>query len=243
MAAASSANTMAQAPPDDLTDVMWSDPQWLATFPLNESTALHYFSLSQFYDSSCNNELINMQRLDISLLSTMAGIEYAVSSPCSGLFIVQKRRRSLNPPKLSLLSSYYIYDGCVYQVPSLHAVLSTRVLQAIHHVKNAFEAMHSAAAFSSHGTHVWDPSPIPVDDPLTADGPELTAGERNAVDDMLYDIWKKNDAIAVQNAEKLQHSQTQAEQSAPLQNSTSSGPLQSTQGPATTTASDIAPNR
>lgn len=229
MTAASSANTMPQQPPDDLTDVMWSDPQWLATFPLNESTALTYFSLSQFYDPNCNNELINMQRLDMSLLSTMAGIEYSVSSPCPELFIVHKRYRTINPPKLDLISSYYIYEGHVYQAPTLHAILSTRVLQAIHHVKSAFETMHSAASFSSRGTHVWDPSPIPVEDVSALDAPELTTNERNAVDDMLYDIWKKNDTIAVNNTEKLQRSQDQAQQDMPAQNAASGAQPQPSQ--------------
>lgn len=239
MAAASSANTMPQQSPDDLTDVMWSDPQWLATFPLNESTALHYFSLSQFYDPNCNNELINMQRLDMSLLSTMPGIEYSVSSPCPDLFVVHKRYRTINPPKLDLISSYYIYDGRIYQAPTLHAILSTRVLQAIHHVKNAFEAMHSAAAFSSHGTHVWDPPPIPAEDILATDAPELTTNERNIVDDMLYDIWKKNDAIAVHNNEKLQRSQNQSQQNLPSENPAPDAQPQAPQTLANATGSNV----
>lgn len=242
MAAASSANTMQQQPPDDLTDVMWSDPQWLATFPLNESTALHYFSLSQFYDSNCNNELINMQRLDMSLLTTMSGIEYSVSSPCPELFIVHKRYRSINPPKLDLISSYYIYDGHIYQAPTLHAILSTRALQAIHHIKNAFEAMHSAAAFSSHGTHVWDPPPIPAEDISALDAPELTTNERDAVDDMLYDIWKKNESIAVQNTEKLQRSQNQPHPNVSSENVASSAQPQPPQTLATAIGSNLPQN-
>lgn len=187
---------------DDLTGVMWSDAQWLSSYPLNEATALHYFSLSQFYDQQCNNELIKMQQLDQALMKTMAGIEYSVSSPCAGLFIVTKSRRSLNPTKVEPLASYYIHEGCIYQSPSLHAVLATRTLQTMHYLRKAFEIMHNASALSTTGKHVWEPPPGVHEESAGQDSMDISTGERKALDDMLYDIWQKNGEILAEQEEK-----------------------------------------
>jgi hypothetical protein len=52
---------MAHGLGDDLSKTTWRDDQWLSFFPLNIFTALDYFSLSPFYDRSCNNELARAQ--------------------------------------------------------------------------------------------------------------------------------------------------------------------------------------
>lgn len=197
---------------EDLTDVVWIDSQWLSTFPLNQSTALHYFSLSQFYDRTCNNELINMQHLDISLLSTMAGTEYSVANPCPGLFVITKSRRTITPASLQTLAVYYIHEGCVYQAPTMHAVLTARFLQTLHHLRKAFDTMHNAAVLSTNGTHAWEPSPMPPDDAAAQDHPQLSANERSAIEHMLYDVWKKNDDISKQLREKQNQEQQQQQQ-------------------------------
>lgn len=200
-------SNMSQGTSDDQTELTWNDMQWISSFPLNEATALHYFSLSPFYDQQCNNELVRMQQLDPSLLKTMAGIEYSVTSPCPNLFVVSKSRRSLNPPKLQPLAMYYIYECCIYQSPSLHAVLSTRMLQSLHHLRKAFSTMHNAAALSTQGKYVWEPAPGVPEDAIGQDSMDISGGERKALDDMLYDIWEKNTEINAEQEEKLQQKQ------------------------------------
>jgi hypothetical protein len=51
-----------------MSDVVWSDPDWLQYFSLNVHTALDYFSRSSFYDFACNNEVIRQRGLDLSKL-------------------------------------------------------------------------------------------------------------------------------------------------------------------------------
>lgn len=193
---------------EDLTGVMWNDRVWTSYFPLNENTVMDYFSLSQFYDPRCNNELIKMQRLDTSLMQTMAGIEYKLHLPCPApnLFIITKSRRSVNPPSLEPLATYYIHEGNIYQSPSLHAILSSRILQSLHHMRNAFQTMQGAVTLSGQGKYVWDPPPL-GEEPKTGEAMEhelMSVAERRAVDRMLYDVLEKNRKIAAAHEEKMQ---------------------------------------
>ncbi len=44
-----------------LAFVCFRDVSWLQCFELNASSALEYFSMSQFYDRTSNNEVLRMQ--------------------------------------------------------------------------------------------------------------------------------------------------------------------------------------
>lgn len=45
----------------DLSNTSFKDVIWLQRFPLSKVSVLDYFSLSPFYDRSCNNEVLKMQ--------------------------------------------------------------------------------------------------------------------------------------------------------------------------------------
>lgn len=40
----------------------WRYLAWLQAWPLNRNTVMDYFRISDFYDKSCNNEMIYMQK-------------------------------------------------------------------------------------------------------------------------------------------------------------------------------------
>jgi mediator of RNA polymerase II transcription subunit 6 len=63
------ANPAPRPEDEDQTGVCWRDDQWLQFFPLTRQSALDYFSLSPFYDRSCNNEQAKLQGMDASKLA------------------------------------------------------------------------------------------------------------------------------------------------------------------------------
>eukprot|EP00941_MAST-03F_sp_MAST-3F-sp1_P003362 g3362.t1 len=125
----------------DLARVCFRDDIWLRSFPLNKATAFDYFSLSQFYDATCNNESLKMQRraLDEQALSLMTGIEYQriESGAEPALFIFKKLRRD-NPSTSTPLMYYYILHGSIYQCPTIHSVFASRVMNCSFHLSRAF---------------------------------------------------------------------------------------------------------
>lgn len=198
-----SSSKMAPSENEDLTGVMWNDRVWTSHFPLNEQTAMDYFSLSQFYDPHCNNELIKMQRLDPALLQTMDGIEYKLQPcPAPNLFIITKSRRTVDPPKLEPLATYYIHEANIYQAPSIHAILSSRVLQSLHHLRNSFDTMQSAVNLASNGEYTWDPTVNGEDQTASPNVDNRSLAERRAVDRMLYDVMERNRKIVAAQEEK-----------------------------------------
>lgn len=57
------------------------------------------------------------------------GVEYEVQDAQEPhLFIIRKQHRS-GPKTTAPLQYYYILDGSVYQAPSLHAALSSRIVR------------------------------------------------------------------------------------------------------------------
>lgn len=219
MANPSASPSPAETPEEDLTGVMWNDRLWLNHFPLNKETVFDYFSQSQFYDRSCNNELIRMQRLDPTLLSKMSGIEYVVSHHVEpSLYVITKQRRTLEPKLIiESLATYYVIDGNVYQAPTAHAVFSSRILQSLHHVKNAFGEIQKYAKFDSAGRHGWVvPPPAVARQDLKWGGDregdrELTA-ERRLIDRLLHGALEENRRLAEDFAQKQQQQEQPMQQ-------------------------------
>lgn len=105
----------------------FKDVNWLKYNILNRDNALEYFSLSPFYDRTCNNELLKMQSIETTLNT---GIEYRVMKECETL-VIEKFER----PKENTVSLYYIVEGSIYMSPNLHALISSRLTAAAFYLK------------------------------------------------------------------------------------------------------------
>ncbi|KAF5453071.1 hypothetical protein F2P56_028010 [Juglans regia] len=109
------------APPGtEMTGICFRDQLWLSTYPLDRNIVFDYFALSPFYDWTCNNEQLRMRSIhppDLSHLSKMAGIEYMLYEVMEPhLFVIRKQKRD-GPEKVTLMLTYYVLDGSIYQAP------------------------------------------------------------------------------------------------------------------------------
>uniref|UniRef100_A0A8D0CQ25 Mediator of RNA polymerase II transcription subunit 6 n=1 Tax=Sander lucioperca TaxID=283035 RepID=A0A8D0CQ25_SANLU len=79
---------------DNLLGISWVDSGWVPI--LNPGNVLDYFSerSNPFYDRTCNNEVVKMQRLTLEHLNQMVGVEYILlhaQEPI--LYIIRKQQR------------------------------------------------------------------------------------------------------------------------------------------------------
>ena len=143
---------------ENLTHVSFRDPVWLSRFPLTEETVIDYFALSQFYDRTCNNEVVKMQQLDPSVMATMTGVEYVLRQDVSRpprLFILHKQRRQTKTLAVAL-GVYYVLDGTVFMAPDMRAVLTARLRNAAAHVRAALRGIRKRVDFSAHRGVRWE---------------------------------------------------------------------------------------
>jgi hypothetical protein len=142
---------------EDQLGVSFRDAAYLQRNVLSLHNVLDYFALSEFYDRTCNNALCVMQRVDLSQMVNMTGVEYVVfhAHEPSSLFVVRKQRRS-SPELAEHLLTYYIINGTVFQAPSLGAVLSSRILKSLHYARRALRSVEQHSTFSTTHGYTWD---------------------------------------------------------------------------------------
>jgi hypothetical protein len=132
--------------------VSFRDVSWLQAFPLTEESVFSYIALSQFYDRTCNNEVVSMQTRYTAFaneplsqaairekLQNMVGIEYILkeAKPPS-YFLIQKIYRS-SPTNISLLGEVYLINGTIYQAPSLESLLHFRLSSILDNLDKAWD--------------------------------------------------------------------------------------------------------
>ncbi|XP_058462037.1 mediator of RNA polymerase II transcription subunit 6 [Malaya genurostris] len=136
--------------------ISWHDSNWIPI--LNPANVLDYFSekSNPFYDRTCNNEIVRMQRQSIDMLSNMSGVEYIllhVQDPI--LYVIRKQHRH-NPTDATPLADYYIIAGTVYQAPDLASVYNSRIHSSVHHLQSAFEEASSFSRYHPSKGYSWD---------------------------------------------------------------------------------------
>ncbi|XP_018357973.1 PREDICTED: mediator of RNA polymerase II transcription subunit 6 [Trachymyrmex cornetzi] len=134
----------------------WHDSAWIPV--LNPSNIMDYFSerSNPFYDRTCNNEIVKMQRLSPDQLNNMTGLEYIllhVQEPI--LYVIRKQLRH-SPTQASAVADYYIIAGVVYQAPDLGSVVSSRLLSTVHHLQSAFDEASSCSRYHPSKGYSWD---------------------------------------------------------------------------------------
>ncbi|GAB0190462.1 mediator of RNA polymerase II transcription subunit 6 [Grus japonensis] len=140
---------------DNLLGISWVDSSWIPI--LNNGSVLDYFSerSNPFYDRTCNNEVVKMQRMTLDHLNQMVGVEYILlhaQEPI--LFIIRKQQRQ-SPTQAIPLADYYIIAGVIYQAPDLGSVINSRVLTAVHGIQSAFEEAMSYCRYHPSKGYWW----------------------------------------------------------------------------------------
>eukprot|EP00514_Thraustochytrium_sp_LLF1b_P000328 CAMPEP_0184513912 /NCGR_PEP_ID=MMETSP0198_2-20121128/3680_1 /TAXON_ID=1112570 /ORGANISM="Thraustochytrium sp., Strain LLF1b" /LENGTH=233 /DNA_ID=CAMNT_0026904061 /DNA_START=347 /DNA_END=1048 /DNA_ORIENTATION=+ len=141
---------------DQLSEVAFNDENFVRAYGLHANNVLDYFALSPFYDSTCNNELVRMQKLGLEVLQNMKGVEYRLlhTGYEPVLFVVVKQDRS-SPTIVRKQELFYILDKTIYSAPTLQRLIVSRLYKCATHVQNAFEKLNSAMHFAPSEGYTW----------------------------------------------------------------------------------------
>lgn len=136
--------------------ITWHDSAWIPH--INPATVLDYFGerSNPFYDRTCNNETLKMQKASLDQLENMTGTEYIllhVQEPI--LYVIRKQHRH-SKDQVTPLTDYYVLAGHVYQAPDLNSVINFRLTTALYHLSQAFEEVHSFARYHPSKGYSWD---------------------------------------------------------------------------------------
>ncbi len=142
--------------PENPLAISWHDSNWIPV--LTPHNVMDYFSerSNPFYERTCNNEVLKMQRASMDQLQNMTGVEFCllhVQDPI--LYVVRKQHRS-SPSSVTPLADYYIIAGTVYQAPDLGSVLNSRLVSTVNHLQQAFEEAKKYATYHPSRGYWWD---------------------------------------------------------------------------------------
>ena len=142
--------------PENPLTLSWHDSAWIPM--LNPTNVMDYFSerSNPFYDRTCNNEIVRMQRMGMEQLNNMTGLEYIllhVQEPI--LYVVRKQHRH-TPSQATPIADFYIIAGIIYQAPDLNSVLNSRLLSTVHHLQSAFDEASSYSRYNPSKGYSWD---------------------------------------------------------------------------------------
>uniref|UniRef100_A0A674PKI2 Mediator of RNA polymerase II transcription subunit 6 n=1 Tax=Takifugu rubripes TaxID=31033 RepID=A0A674PKI2_TAKRU len=139
----------------NLLGISWVDSSLVPI--LNPGNVLDYFSerSNPFYDRTCNNEVVKMQRLTLEHLNQMVGVEYILLHAQEPILYIIRKQQRQSPTQVIPISDYYIIAGVVYQAPDLGTVISSRVLSAVHGIQSAFDEAMSYCRYHPSKGYWW----------------------------------------------------------------------------------------
>ncbi|KAJ8896562.1 hypothetical protein PR048_001906 [Dryococelus australis] len=141
---------------DNPLSLSWHDSAWIPM--LNPSNIMDYFSerTNPFFDRTCNNELVKMQRLNPDQLNNMTGLEYILLHVQEPILYVIRKQHRYSPTQVTPLADYYIIAGIVYQAPDLLSVANSRLISTVHHLQSAFDEASSFSKYHPSKGYSWD---------------------------------------------------------------------------------------
>ena len=82
---------------ENLLGISWQDSAWIPILTINN--VMDYFSerSNPFYDRTCNNEVLKMQRAAPEQLQTLQGVEYCLLHVQEPILYVNRRELSTDP--------------------------------------------------------------------------------------------------------------------------------------------------
>ncbi|KAK0163769.1 hypothetical protein PV328_002465 [Microctonus aethiopoides] len=142
--------------PESPLGLSWHDSAWIPLLNLNN--IMDYFSerSNPFFDRTCNNEIVKMQRLNPEQLQNMTGLEYILLHVQEPILYVIRKQHRYSQSQVTPLADYYIIAGVVYQAPDLASVINSRLLSTIHHLQSAFEEASSCSRYHPSKGYSWD---------------------------------------------------------------------------------------
>jgi mediator of RNA polymerase II transcription subunit 6 len=134
----------------DEESLCFFDQNFISQKSLTQQNVLEYFSLSQFYDRSCLNEILKMQsqfaNIDISnKITEIIGIYYALEPSPDGIFIIAKKENL--GKKTIILKVYYCIFGYVYCAPTLKSLTDSRSIDCLAFLNNAIDKYQKKKSF------------------------------------------------------------------------------------------------
>lgn len=142
-------------PKENPLGISWHDTAWIQA--LEPCNVMDYFSerSNPFYDRTCNNEIVKMQRLSTDQLSQMTGLEYILLHAQEPILYVVRKQHRHSPTQVTPLADYYVLAGVVYQAPDLGSVLNSRLLATVHQLQSALEESLSYSCYHPFRGYWW----------------------------------------------------------------------------------------
>ncbi|KAG8183809.1 hypothetical protein JTE90_027734 [Oedothorax gibbosus] len=174
-----------------LSTISWHDSAWIPI--LNPNNVMDYFAerTNPFYDRTCNNENLKMQRLGTEHLTNMVGIEYCLLHVQDPILYVIRKQHRFSPTQTTPMSDYYIIAGVVYQAPDLANIIGSRLVTMVHQMQGAFDEAVSYSHYHPSKGYWWEFKDHEKKEKVKTKEEPGSAFQRRRVDVLLSELAKK----------------------------------------------------